>query len=995
MPALELRFLGDFEVVRCGGRLELPPSKKTRALLAYLALNRRSFRREHLCELLWEIPDDPRGSLRWSLSKLRQLVDDEGCRRLVADRVGVRLDATDLDIDVASLRGLSDETLERGPLASLEEAATRFGGEPLAGLDLPNFHDYSTWLAGERELAARAQLRLLRALLRRLEGDPERALPHAFACVRIEPYDEQARAKLIALLVALGRHDQATQQHELGLRLLKEAGVQSTGALARAMRAVPPREATPAAAAERPPPPSPDAPESPSKRPLVGRDAELRHLTAALERTVVARRGGVLLVTGEPGIGKSRLLEAGLGLAREAEACVLQASAFESESIRPFALWIDALRRVAPEAAASVFGHADRGNRAHLFEGLSELLAAHLGERPVVVCFDDVHWSDESSASALHFVTRSNAQQPLLCLLAARVDELRDNTAVSRALRELRQANLLEEIRLGPLSPDAVRDIIDAHAPGARGERLSLDCGGNPLLAIELARAELAGDSGQTLDELVQQRLASLDGDDAEVLRWAAVLAPRIDAETLARATGVDWNRTGEVLESAARRAMLQSAGRGFRFSHELIARSIYAGIAPARRRTMHRRVAELLERDSALDAERAADLAHHAAQSGDAALAARAMVSAGKLCLRFFANDEALSLSRNGLLWAEQLPPPSRVCLTLELKEIMMTAAPLDDWRGAAQEFASLAEQALDHGALAHARRGYYMASYVHWMHGQFGGAREEILQSERVTRGAAEEEHIVGMAEAARCLAMLERDLPHADAMLMEAQALASRKHLSHHAIPAALGMLRFHENRLDEAAELFKEARTLARTAGDRFSEFQAHEYLAMTEIERGRYEAARVHCAALIDLGERLREGSERPLAYALDALCGYAIADDAGPLEVALVQLRAADAKHRLAFTLTRAARLDLDRRRPEAAIARASEALACAEALERPSEIVLAHVVLAEARRATGDLPGHATHAAALACFEGRPVAGWARDRAAQLTSQNRREAPP
>jgi predicted ATPase len=188
----------------------------------------------------------------------------------------------------------------------------------------------------------------------------------------------------------------------------------------------------------------------------------------------------------------------------------------------------------------------------------------------------------------------------------------------------------------------------------------------------------VAGDSSQTLGELVQERLAGFEGDDGDVLRWAAVLAPRIDAETLARVTGVDWNRIGEVLESAARRSMLQPAGRGFRFSHELIAHSIYSAISPARRRTMHRRVAELLEGDSALDAERAADLAHHAAQSGDTALAARAMVSAGKLCLRFFANDEALSLARKGLAWAEQLPPAARVCLTLELREIMLTAAPL-----------------------------------------------------------------------------------------------------------------------------------------------------------------------------------------------------------------------------------------------------------------------------------------------------------------------------
>jgi DNA-binding SARP family transcriptional activator/tetratricopeptide (TPR) repeat protein len=1003
MSALELRFFGDFEVVRDGERVALPPSKRTRALLAYLALNRRSFRREHLCELLWEIPDDPRGSLRWSLSKLRRLVDDDERCRLVADRLCIELDTSDVVIDVFALQGLADEALARGPLEPLEMAATRYCGEPLAGLDLPNFHDYSAWLSAQRDLATRAQLRLLRGLLRRLENDAERALPHAHAWVRIEPYDENARAHLIAVLMALGRHDHAAQQHELGLRMLKEAGVQTTGALLRAIRATPAprRPVTPITSAE-PAQPAPSTrqpttadrgPSSPAAdaaakpaHPLFGRDAEVQRVAAALGRTMTSRRGAVLLVTGEPGIGKSRLLEAGLELARRTQGWVLSASAYESESIRPFALWTDALRSVDAGTAATVFGQADLGNRTRLFDSLRELVAARLESEPVVLCFDDVHWSDESSISALHYVVRSNPGRPLFCLLAARTDGLRDNAAVSRALRELRQTNLLEEIRLGPLPGDALREIIDAHAPGARGERLSESCGGNPLLAIELARAELAGDSGQTLGELVQERLAGFAADDGDVLRWAAVLAPRIDAGTLARVTGFDWNRIGEVLESAARRSMLQPAEAGFRFSHELIARSIYAGISPARRRTMHRRVAELLERDSVLDAERAADLAHHAAQSGDAALAARAMVSAGRLCLRFFANDEALSLARKGLSWTEQLPAASRVCLTLELREIMLTAAPLEDWRSAAQEYAALAEQALDHGALAHARRGYYMASYVHWMHGQVSGAREEILQSERVTRGAGDEEHIVGMAEAARCLAMLERDLTHADAMLMEAQALASRRHMSHYAIPAALGMLRFHENRLDEATELFKEARTLARSSGDRLSEFQAHEYLAMVEIERGRYDSARTHCAALIELGERVREGSERPFAYALDALCEYAATDDVAPLETALVQLRAADAKYRLAFTLTRAARIDLERRRPDAAIAHAKEALGCAETLGRPSEIMLAHVVLAEARRSTSDLAGYSAHVAALAHFEGMPVAAWARERATRLT---------
>jgi hypothetical protein len=242
--------------------------------------------------------------------------------------------------------------------------------------------------------------------------------------------------------------------------------------------------------------------------------------------------------------------------------------------------------------------------------------------------------------------------------------------------------------------------------------------------------------------------------------------------------------------------------------------------------------------------------------------------------------------------------------------------------------------------------------------------------------------------MAEAARCLAMLERDLTHADAMLMEAQALAARKGVTHNAIPAALGMLRFHENKLDESVELFKQARTLARAHGDRLDEFQATEYLAMIDLERGRPKDARAHCKTLIELGDKLRDGSERPFAHALDALCHYALTDDTAPLEAALEDLRAADAKHRLAYTLTRAAMLDVERQRPEAASARASEALGHAEALDRATEIVLAHAALARARKALADTAGYAKHVAALKSLDKASVARWARDRALAVATQ-------
>jgi len=219
----------------------------------------------------------------------------------------------------------------------------------------------------------------------------------------------------------------------------------------------------------------------------------------------------------------------------------------------------------------------------------------------------------------------------------------------------------------------------------------------------------------------------------------------------------------------------------------------------------------------------------------------------------------------------------------------------------------------------------------------------------------------------------------------MLMEVQALADRKRMSHHAIPAAQGILRFHRNELGEAEESFLEARTLCKSAGERVDEFQANEFLVMIDLERGRLDSALARCEALIEIGDKLREGSEAPFARALKGLCQYAIDHDDTGLEAALDELRVVDAKHRLAYSLSRAALLDVERGRSDRAIERATEALGCAEALERATEIVLAHVALAEAHEAAGDREAAAWHRDAITQIDFASVAVWARNRASGL----------
>lgn len=990
MTALELQFLGDFEVRRDGRAVPLPPSRKTRALLAYLSLQPRRFSREHLCRLLWEVPDDPRGSLRWSLSKLRILLDDKERERVLADRASVGVDSESVSIDVRELRRLVTGDIGKIPLETLEAAANRHHGNVLEGLEFSNFHDFHSWCVAERAQSARDRAVLLAELVRRLGDAPERALPHARALVGLSPYEESHRATLIQLLNAARQFGEAEEQFQLGLRMLKEAGIPSSGALIVARRA--PR-------IDAPPPgvksgasmlANAALAEASAPQGLFGREPEMNGIAGALVEATVSKRCAMLLLSGAAGIGKTSMLQATQALVCDKGAFVLQAAAFESTAIRPFALWIDALRALDPALHDRLFGATDVTDRDRLFASLSDLIARECAAHPVVLLFDDVQWCDESSAATLQYVARMNRGRPFLGLLAARDSELQDNAPVQQALRGLRRDGLLREIDVGPLADDALRQLIDERAPGADGRRLALACGGNPLLAIELARAAIRGSVAGSFGELIRERLARFGVAGADVLRWAALLSPHIDVGRLAMVSGLDAAEVGAALENAQRQAILRRSDRRLNFAHELIARAVYNDISPLRRQVMHRRIAELLEKDTAQDLARAADLAHHAGLSGDSGLAARAMVSAGRLCLRFFANDDALSLARKGLQLAATLPDAERVCVEIDIQEILLAARPIDDWEAAATHFTRLAERALDHGAQAHARLAYHMASWLRWTHGQWAAAREQTLQAARAVRGGDDEVQIVGMAETAKCLALLEHDMSRADAMLMEASALAKRKGFTHHAIAAGLGMLRLHQNRLDEAQELLREARTQCKSAGDRVNEYQANEFLVMLDLQRGALKEARERCAELLALGDKLRGGSEEPFARAMAGLCTYAIDDEDEGLEAALADLRIADAKHRLAYILTRTALIDCERGRVDIAARRAAEALRYATLLERATEMLLANAVLSHDCAGAGDRKGAARHAREVERLGAAGAAAWTRAITGRLASGNR-----
>jgi TolB-like protein/DNA-binding SARP family transcriptional activator len=237
VTVLELRVLGELEVLRDGAPLALPPSRKTRALLAYLALTRHAHRRERLCEIFWDVPDDPRGALRWSLSKIRPLIDDPARPRLVADRNSVELRTETLGIDLLSAQACVRAGAGLAATSALAQVAASFRAPLLADLDLPANSEFHSWLLSLREDARKLQTQILRALIERLRSTPDAALPYARELVRIDPYDETAWALLISNLAAAGRSGEVREQHEAGLRALRDVGGGS-GPLLRAWRTV-------------------------------------------------------------------------------------------------------------------------------------------------------------------------------------------------------------------------------------------------------------------------------------------------------------------------------------------------------------------------------------------------------------------------------------------------------------------------------------------------------------------------------------------------------------------------------------------------------------------------------------------------------------------------------------------------------------------------------------------------------------------------------------
>lgn len=996
---LAIRLLGRLELQKGGQSVALPASKKSRALLAYLVATARPHLRDRLCELLWEAPDDPRASLRWSLAKLRPLVDLGKKTRLVGDRDELSFDAKGASVDLVELRAELGAGPASAAIGSLRRAAALFRGEFLEGLDLMGCYRYHEWWIAERETTRALRLAILAELIDRLRDAPGEALEYARQRLSLDPLEESAHLAVIRLLGAMGRTREAIAQYDRCKRLLAaELGAQPSAELAMTRMSLSSARPAPAPAIEIEKPPAAVPEAGRASLPLIGRTREVERARALIEAAATEREHAAIQVIGDAGIGKTRFLEELARTVRDMGGVVLSGRAFEAEAVRPYGAWIDALRSVRlpelpPALVADLLpllpevsqGSPGTGDRNRSFDAVTRLLSmlAPAGA-PVLVVLDDIQWFDEASAALFHFAARALSRSRAIFACGVRPVELYDNPVAMRVLKSLTRERHLVEIALAPLDARETLDLVAGVAKDADAARIFAESEGNPFLALEIARAIEAGDDllARPLEQLIGDRFDRLGPTAAQLLTWAAALGRSFPAELLGKVVSCSPAELVSGIEELERRGILRcvpSAGNAFHydFAHDLIRQAAYRQTSEARRQLVHLEIARVLSQLPDPGDLLAADIAHHAALGGNDEVCVRACIAAGQRCIRIFANLEAQALADRGRQRLDRLPTNVRVPLHIGLLRLSIESGA---WRVCSREIESeltrTVLEAQSAGLKGEVTAGWELLSELHEEVGNTSSAQQSIVLAEQASRDTDPETKARAIARAGRCLAQLEKDMPHAKALLEEAAVLCAPLRLDLPDISLGLGLIRYQEGAHEDSERLLSDGWIVAARQLNHWLASESLSRLIMLLLERGQLDVAIARCAELEPLAAKLGDGSELPFARTLSALAKVARGDgDASSgLEQALGGLRTIDTKGHLAYALNYVAGLDLRAGRVPLAKARAEEALHAAEAVGRRTEVARARTVLAQIAHQTGAPSAASEHLEALREDLDRPL---------------------
>lgn len=691
---LSLRLLGGLGL-EVDGRTLPAPAGRCGTLLAWLALHPGMQPRARVAARLWPdvLDESARRSLRTALLDLRRALgpDAGGYLHATRDEVGL----WPLEQVYVDVRAFTAAVAE----GRLEQALTLTHGELL-----PEFeHD---WVYDARD----AHREEVASVIERLAADAERlgematAIEYTRRLVAIDPLAEEHTRALIRRLAAAEDRAVALAVYERHReRLRTELGVApspATRALVEQIRVdldtidVSP---TPAAAAAREPDAAlalPAALRAHASKPLFGRAGELELLTTRWRDVVPDGGLRCVVLAGEPGVGKTRLVAELCRIAQSEGANVLYGRCHEDGAF-PYAPFVEALRGYvaarAPERLRAEAGPglaqiaklvpqlAERFSEdtaaaaddpqievLRLFDAVTSLMTGAARSAPVVLAVEDLHWSDRPTLRLLDHVTRAAAGSSILVLGTYRDTELPDDHPLRTMLARLRRECLLDEVGIAGLEESAVAALARASShdtpPAELVRAVFEETAGNPYFVEEFMReirdtekatsrpiADLLGEIGvpETVQDLIARRFARLSESTRTIVSAAAVIGPEFDIDVLGLVTSTALDPLIDALEEAMASRVVaelpQSAG-GFAFAHSLVRDTLYARLSAARRARLHDRVGgAIVERYGEHLDDQLPALARHYELGGDAGKALRYHRLAGDAAVRMHAADDAL----------------------------------------------------------------------------------------------------------------------------------------------------------------------------------------------------------------------------------------------------------------------------------------------------------------------------------------------------------------
>ncbi|MFI6786651.1 BTAD domain-containing putative transcriptional regulator [Nonomuraea sp. NPDC050383] len=670
---MDIRVLGPLEIVGDDGRSLRIGSLKLRAMASVLVLAEgRPVAPATLIDRLWgeEPPAEAQASLHSYVSNLRRLLEPGRRARarslLTFGPVGYTLAIDQEHVDTTRflrLVGQAEQAAEPAEAERLAAAALAlWRGEPYQDLDDQAY----VGAVRARLTEARERARELRVSAVIQQDRHGELLGELEALTYEHPLRERLWALRALALYRSGRQGEALETLRTARRILaEELGIDPGEELRELERDI--LGQSPALLPHRPPPKPRVAGQG-----ITGRKEELAALDGLLE-AAAAGRPGFSLVTGEPGIGKTRLAEELVSRARARGFTVAVGRCAATEGAPAFWPWVTVLERLAETlpplpadvranlpGVGSATGTDPEGARFRTYEAAARALTA--GRRPVLVVLDDLHWADRSSLRLLGYLAEYVLDGRL-----ALVGTARDWPPPEGALAEAFEAlSRRQAVRL-PLSGLSAADLAELTPAGTDVSALRDRTNGNPFFVTELMRYLEAGSPGHgTLPlgarDVVLGRVNRLPEASAALLRVAAVAGREFDVAIVAEAAGLDLDAALDRLEPAIAAHLVAEGRPGrFLFVHALVQEALTEVVPVLRRARLHAAVAAAIEsRTGGSASDRLSAAAHHwlqAIPAGHTARAWRAAWRAAEEAKRLRAYDAAVELLERAERVAEDDP--------------------------------------------------------------------------------------------------------------------------------------------------------------------------------------------------------------------------------------------------------------------------------------------------------------------------------------------------